>query len=280
MITPEQHRYIVARAYVPEHLPAYVTAVSPVEPFLLDDFVVYVDHKRLVCVGYPLGGTFDEAQLTAMLDEAINRFKPGVVSVIGPVAPASLPDCTESPADAYYRLDLSTLSMPQKVRHMLNRAGRDLSIQPAERCGREHKKLIKAFQRARPLDEATRLIFQRMPDYVNSSPTARLFEVRNKQGKLVVFDVAEFGTKDYAFYMFNFCSEKYYVPGASDLLLAEVIEQANREGKRYLNLGLGINPGVTFFKTKWGGVPFLRYLACVYERPRANVWEDIFDGLL
>lgn len=279
MITPEQHRTIAAQAYVPEHLPGYVTAVSPGEPFLLDDFVVYVAGERLVFVGYPLNGDFDELQLTAILNRAIERFKPGFVSVIGPAAPPSPPDWAVSPADAYYRLDIPTLTAPQKVRHMLHRAGRDLSVHSVERCGREHKKLIKTFLRNRRLDESSQSIFQKIPDYADSA-TARIFEARTGQGKLVAFDVAEFGATDYAFYMFNIRSQKDYVPGASDLLLAQVIDEAGRAGKRYLNLGLGINPGVTFFKTKWGGLPFLPHVSCLHERPRANVWEDILDGLL
>jgi hypothetical protein len=279
MITPDQRRTIEARAYVPEHWPGYVTAVSPVEPFRIGDFVAYVGQARLIFVGYPLGGAFEETELAAALEEAINRFKPGVVSIIGPAPPASLPDCVESPADAYYRLDLSALTVPQKVRNMLNRAGRELSIFQVERCGREHKKLIKAFLRHHRLDEATQSIFEKIPEYAKTS-TARIFEARTGKGKLIAFDVAEFGAKDYAFYMFNICSKKQYVPGASDLLLARVIEQARREGKRHLNLGLGINPGVTFFKTKWGGVPFLRHVACLHQRSGVNTWEDILDGLM
>ena len=129
------------------------------------------------------------------------------------------------------------------------------------------------------LDDATQSIFKGIPDYAKLS-TARIFEARDGRGKLVAFDLAEFGPTDYAFYMFNICSKKHYVPGASDLLLAQVIDRAGRGGKRYVNLGLGINPGVTFFKTKWGGVPFLRHVSCLHQRSRANVWADIFDELL
>ena len=74
--------------------------------------------------------------------------------------------------------------------------------------------------------------------------------------ELVAFDVAEFGAKYYAIYMFNFSSKDRYIPGASDLLLSGVINQAITEQKKYINLGLGISPGVTFFKKKWGGTPF------------------------
>jgi len=48
--------------------------------------------------------------------------------------------------------------------------------------------------------------------------------------------------------MFNFTSDALYVPGVSDLLLFEVIKQSKTEGRKYMNLDLGINPGVTFFK--------------------------------
>ena len=47
----------------------------------------------------------------------------------------------------------------------------------------------------------------------------------------MAFDVAEFRAKDYAFDMFNVCSEQHYVPGASDMLLAQVIDQAKGNTK-------------------------------------------------
>ena len=54
------------------------------------------------------------------------------------------------------------------------------------------------------------------------------------------------------------------MPGASDLLLEAVIGAARSEGKRLVNLGLGINPGVRRFKQKWGGEPLLPYAYCRY----------------
>ena len=79
--------------------------------------------------------------------------------------------------------------------------------------------------------------------------------------------------------MFNFSSGANYVPGASDLLLFEVIQQAEAEGKKYINLGLGINPGVTFFKEKWGGVAFLPYASCLYHPTRKEFLEALLQKL-
>ncbi len=280
MITPAQRSYIKEQAHLPEHLPSYVTAISPVEPFLSGDFVIYVGQDRLIFIGYPLSEKFDEEQLTKALDQAARRFKPKVISITAPAMPASIADCAQSPSDFYYRLDLSTLSVSQKLRNMLKKAGRDVSVNKSQLFGREHKQLVDEFLSSHPLPEATQFIFNKIPDYIKSSNTAWLFEARNRSGELVAFDVAEFGAGHYAFYMFNFYSRPRYVPGASDFILSKVIEQARTENKKYLNLGLGINPGVTFFKTKWGGVPFLPYLSCIYEPPRANVWADLLDSLL
>ncbi len=277
---PAQRVYIEAQAYVPEHLPAYVTAISQAEPFLSGDFVLYVGQDHLIFVGYPLSENFNEEQMTKALDEATTRFKSSVVSVTAPTIPASMTDCGQASSDTYYRLDLSELSVPQKVRNMLRRASRDVSVDRGKVFGKEHKRLVDEFLDTHRLAEETQFIFERIPEYVNKSNTAWLFEARNRRGELVAFDVAEFGARHYAFYMFNFCSGRHYVPGASDLLLSEVIAQARTEDKRYINLGLGINPGVTFFKTKWGGTPFLPHRFCLRELARANVWADLLDSLL
>jgi hypothetical protein len=279
MITPAQLACLEERAYVPEHLPAYVTAISGMEPFLFDDYLVYVGEERLTLVGYPLSEEFDEDRMIQVLDQATARFEPRVVSLTAPIIPASLTDCVESPSDYYYRLDITTLSLSQKLRNMLKRAGRDVSVNQCQVFGGEHQRLVREFLNSHRLDAATRFIFNRIPEYVGAK-TAWVFEARNARGKLLAFDVAEFSARHYAFYMFNFRSGKRYVPGASDLLLSYVIERARLEGKRYINLGLGINQGVTFFKTKWGGAAFLPHTACVQERRRAGVWENILDSLL
>lgn len=280
MITPAQAAYIKAHAYVPEQLPSYVTAISEMEPFLLGDFVAYAGQERLIFVGYPLADPFDADRLAQALDETRMQFKPKVVSVTAPVTPSARTDWAQSSTDSYYRLDLSTLSISQKVRNMLRRADREVAVNRVDSFGREHQKLVKDFLSSHHLDETTQFIFSRIPDYVDTD-TAWIFEARNTQDKLVAFDVAEFGPRHYACYMFNFRSRQQYVPGASDLLLSKIIEQAGAEDKRYLNLGLGINPGVTFFKTKWGAVPFLPHIACWRQEPaRDSLWQDIFDSLL
>ncbi len=276
MITPAQRRYAQERAYVPEHLPAYVRAVSGAEPFLSGDFIFYVEQKRLIFVGYPLSGQFDPDRMTASLNEATGRFEPRLISLTAPTLPPGYESST--PDDSYYRLPLARLALSQKLRNMLKRAGREVLVQTGHDFGPEHQALVDQFLQAQPLDEATRFIFRRIPAYMETG-LPLIFEARNPAGELVAFDVADFSAGQYAFYMFNFYSRRLYVPGASDLLLFKLMERAGTGGKKYLNLGLGINDGVTFFKTKWGGRPFLPHVACTQERGETGLWQAIFDML-
>ena len=162
MITAAQQDYIEEHAYVPEHIPHYVIAISQTEPFLFGDFLAYAKKDRLIFVGYPLKEPFEEKRMRNALEKAIKRFKPESVSLIAPSIPSSLNDCIHSPSDHYYRLDLSALSISQKLRNMLSRAGRELSVEKSRDFGKEHQKLIEDFLKTHPVDEATRFIFERI----------------------------------------------------------------------------------------------------------------------
>ena len=162
---------------------------------------------------------------------------------------------------------------------MLKRADRELSVERSDTFDEEHRKMIAEFLKTHPVDEATGFIFNRIDEYLSSSSTAWVFDARNKRRELVAFDIAEFKPRDYSIYMFNFSSDALYVPGASDLLLSKVIQQAKTEKKKYINLGLGINSGVTFFKEKWGGVPFLPYASCFYHPSRKEDLEALLQKL-
>jgi len=279
MITTDQQDYIEDHAYVPEHLPQYVTAISQTEPFLFGDFLAYARKGLLIFVGYPLKKPFEEKRMRSALEEATNRFNPERVSLIAPSIPFSLNHCVRPPSDHYYRLDLPSLSISQKLRNMLNRASRELSLEKDRSFGEEHKKVVDHFLNTHSVDEATQSIFKEIGDYISSSRTAWIFNARNKRKELVAFDIAEFRPNDYSIYMFNFSSNALYVPGASDFLLSEVIKQAKAERKKYINLGLGINPGVTFFKKKWGGTAFLPYASCLYHPSRKENLEALLQKL-
>ncbi|MCX5919692.1 MAG: hypothetical protein NTX30_23845 [Deltaproteobacteria bacterium] len=279
MITAAQEDHIERHAYLPEHVPEYVTAISRTEAFLFGDFLAYAKRGHLILVGYPLEGPFEEKRMERALEEAVKHLSPESVSLMAPSIPASLGNEDHPPSDHYYRLDLSTVNISQKLRNMVKRAGRELSVGGNTQFDEDHKEMVEAFLKTHSVDEATRFILRRIDQYLSSSRTASIFDARTGGGKLVAFTIAEFKPRDYAMYMFNFSSDARYVPGASDMLLARVIEQAKMAGKKYINLGLGINPGISFFKEKWGGVAFLPHAFCLYHPSRKGLLEMILQWL-
>ncbi len=279
MITDNELNSILEQAYIPEQVTDYVTAVSGAEPFLFGDFVAYRKEERLIFIGYSLLNDFKEKRVKKALEEAVRRFKPIRVALIAHSVPSSVLPDTPPSYDQYYRLDLTDLYVSQKVRNMINRAGRLLKVERRKNLNKAHEELIHEFLRDHPVGRETQFIFERIPHYLSCSETAWAFDARAEGGDVVAFDVAEMGPKSYGFYMFNFTSRNRFVPGASDLLLWEIIQQAKSEGKRYLNLGLGINPGVTFFKEKWGGKPFVPYAFVDYAPAGAVQLDGLFQKL-
>jgi hypothetical protein len=275
MITAGQLAYIEEHAYLPEHMIHYVNAVSEAEPFLFGAYLAYSKKDLLIFIGYPLEEAFEEKKMEKALDEARRRFKPREISLTAPKIPSSIAGTTQSPTDYYYRLDLSTLSISQKLRNMLKRAGRELFVERMRGLDKEHHQMVKEFLNTHRVDGPTQFIIKRIPKYLSSAPSVWVFNAREKGGTLVAFDIAEFGARHYAIYMFNFTSRSHYIPGASDLLLSEVIKCAKEENKKFVNLGLGINAGITFFKKKWGGVPLYPY-AFYHPSPSKREIEDTF----
>lgn len=300
MIRGESLDRIASYAYVPEHIPAYVSSVTMAEPFLLGAYLCYVRGDHLAFIGYPLDRESTGEEMEMALRQALREFRPKSLSLVsgdispglekgigtrggpshrkrgkerpwgagGPTKSGQSPLWLEAKdmqaPDWYYRLELARLRVPPKVANMIRRASREVRVERGGTLGPEHESMIQSFLYSRPMDPGTQEIFQHVPHYVNSVSTARLYSALDARGRLVAFDVGEFGAEGYAFYMFNFRSLDALVPGASDLLLHEMIKEARASGKAFLNLGLGINPGVSYFKEKWGGVRFLPYRFGLY----------------
>jgi hypothetical protein len=278
MITPEEEEFIARHAYVPEHLPGYGKVFSGGEPFLVEDYLCYLREGTLIFVGYPLKKPYDERKMQALLPEIVRRFRPSRVALMAPSC--SDPAGERKSADHYYLLDLKSARVSSKVKNMIRRAGRELRIEKSREFQADHRKIIDDFLESREVEEGTRMIFAKIGDYLSSVSTAWVFEARDSEGRLAGFDVADFAAQDYAFYLFNFRARPSPVAGTSDLLLQALIREGQELGKSFVNLGLGINEGVAFFKKKWGGRPFLRHEVILFSPSRPSFWESIFEGML
>jgi hypothetical protein len=262
MLSKEERALVYRQAYIPEHLPEFVAAISGAEPHLVGDHLCFIHRKHLIFIGYPLPR--HPADTPGAYRSACERFHPATVAIIAPQIWLPEADCHKQPSDRYYRLALPLHALDSEVAYMVRRAAKELAVRPGK-FRREHQKLINAFLKRHDLSPAQIHLFKQMPQYLKRSPTACLLEAR-KEDRLAAFTVVDTGSAESAFYLFNFRSDTINVPGASDLLFHEMVNLALSAEKTVLNLGLGIHTGIRRFKEKWGGVPFLSYESALVDR--------------
>ena len=267
MLNDQERQWIYRHAYLPEHLPYYVGAVSGAEPFLYRNYLYFLGKTHLIFNGYPLDPRSDPP--ARIYDSICERYQPTTVAVIASAIWLPAEEYEQLTSDCYYRLKLPLTPIDASVAYMLRRAQRDLQVRRGH-FGKEHKKIIKTFLADHSLNRQQTVLFKRLPHYLKASDSAVLFEARREK-KLVAFNIVDLGAADYAFYLFSFRSNKINVPGASDLLFHEMVKLALSEGKKTVNLGLGINAGIRRFKEKWGGVPFWGYSSVLIDKRKIDL---------
>ncbi|MDE5833773.1 MAG: translation initiation factor IF-2 [Desulfovibrio sp.] len=273
---------IQASAVTPDQLLPYVKAISGLESEPCHKFVLHSQDDFAVLVAFPeygeTGRLFDNEEFGSDLDTAtgLALAKPGLknLTVLSPVKPSLAPANASINADRYWKLDLPAGKPGQKLRNLLKsanlrlRAGRDawsadFQVMAAEFC--ERKKL----------DAASSFLYSRLGQYLEKCPEAVLYSARNEKGELMGCAIADYSALSTAFYMFAF-GKKEAPPGTADLLLSLIVRDSEAAGFGVLNLGLGINPGIEFFKKKWGAAPFLPLTETAWEIRKKGFFKRLF----
>jgi hypothetical protein len=263
MITPKDEDYILARAYVPEHIVSLMALISQGDPFLKEDHLVFVKDNWLIFVGYPLDGNFSEERCEPILKQVVETFRPEYLWFVGPELPASLSDSgRERQTDQYYKLELDQVKLRPSLQRMAEKASEELTVEKGHSISKEHEALIEELLKREELPPRLRELYRAMPYYVAHSSSAWTLNARSKNGKLSAFSVVELGANHFSTYVLGAHSKKHYVPHASDLLFLEMIKLTQEHEKKVINLGLGVNEGIRRFKEKWGGIPYLNYEFC------------------
>lgn len=273
---PSRWASFTAEAAVPEQLVPYVRAVSDLEPLECGGFLAWRSGPRLVLIGHAAGllpsgsgqsgagpsglnpsAPSDAGRLDAAVREAVSLRGVESLTVLSPFRPDAAPErAVSGTPDAYWGIPLPAdpAGMPyaQKLRNQLRRARRDILI-AREGWKPDHADLVESYIRSRPLAPGTRHLFRRIGPYVEAVPDALLFAARDGEGALQGFAVGDYTALGTVFYLFAFRAPQS-PPGTADALLDALAAEGIRRGHALLNLGLGINPGIVFFKRKWGAV--------------------------
>jgi hypothetical protein len=265
MIVPGQFAGVTAQAQTPEQVIPYVCAVSELKPRMLGPCVGYEREGKVVLVGYPLHDPKDAGAMAEAVSLALRL--PGLrqITVIGPARPPQAPESAAIEEDWYYSLPVPAPAPGQKTRNLLRRAGRELTVERGGSWGEDNTALVRRYLNERPLAAGIRHIYKRIPRYLAESSSSLLVSARLADGRLAAFSVGEYAGLATAFYMFSFRDPGTAPPGATDLLLSTLLEEASERGHTQMNLGLSVNEGIGFFKRKWGAAPFLPYVQTTWE---------------
>ncbi len=270
MLTSDQETYILEHAYVPEHCIRLMTLVSGGEPFLIDDHFICHKENWVILIGYPLKDTFNSDHFEAVLAKLRKKFRPDHISLIAPEISSSLAsDCQASESDAYFTLPTQQTVIRSPVKRNLKKARQNVKVASSSGMQEDHQQLMAEFiERAQPSDRVKRLLIK-MPEFVARAEKAFVLNARDKADKLSAFYVVDFEARQFSNYIIGCHSKIHYVPGASDLLLYELLNMSLEFNKDYIHLGLGVNAGIRRFKEKWGGVPSRRYEMCelAFQKP-------------
>lgn len=249
---------VTASAITPDQLIPYVKAVSGLDSRMFGNCVGHFCEGQIVLIGYPLGKPLDKQALDEAVAEALQTKGLEHITVLCPEKPGQAPENASVSEDAYWKLPLPLAPCNQKLRNMLTRAKRDVTIEESgsEGYGQEHEAIVNDFCSRRKLEAGMIHIFHQLKTYLAQSPDARLFSARTKDGKLAAFAIGDYSSFSTAFYMFA-CRLPSAPPGTADALLEAVAKCGEERGHSQLNLGLAVNEGIGFFKKKWGAEFFL-----------------------
>lgn len=266
---------VTANATIPDQLLPYVQAISGLESEMAGDCVFHHAAGHAILVGYPI----NNPQNSVLVEDSVRILlqKPLLkrITVLSAMPLQQAPETSRVTKDFYWKLDLPAKQPGGKLANLLRRAAREVEVR-ATPWSKEHAKLAQNFCNTRQLDAGTKYLFENLDSYLEKAKNAELFSALSKSGELKGFAIGDYSALGFAFYMFA-CRKHDSPPGTSDLLLANLIERATSLGHSAINLGLGINPGVGFFKKKWGAREFLPYIETSWEiRPKTSWWKRLF----
>jgi len=276
MITSEEEKHILDHAYIPEHIVGLMTGVSGGEPFFIENYFCCRKEEWIIVVGYPLQHDFNVNELEALIHNIKKRFRPKYLSLMAPELPVSLiASCQERESDHYYTLDIPNMTIRSGLRRAIKKARDNLTIERSTDIREPQEELMREFvERAEPPPRVRELLFK-MPQYIGHSGDSVVLNAWANKNTLAAFYVVDLTAKKFSTYVIGCHSKKRYVPGASDLLLFEMINMSMERGKDYVHLGLGVNKGIRQFKEKWGGIPTLKYEMCELVLGRPLIIEAV-----
>ncbi len=269
MLHTQNLEQFTMQASVPDQLLHYVQAVSSTQSQVLGNYLLHMNGAHAVLVGYALHDVHDTTQLENCVQGLINSKDIEEISILAPQAPNNIPSTAQQTQDHYYFVPLPLdINVHANAKNMCKHALTHIYIEKTDgkdAWSSEHQRLMLEYVRRKDVSKDMGSIFQHLEMYCKSSPHVQVFSAYATDTQhLLAFTVADFSSWRTAFYMFSM-RWNFAISGTSDALLWTLLQEAEARGYTSCNLGLGINAGIVFFKTKWGAKPSLPFVQCSWK---------------
>ncbi len=273
-MTPSDVNAVLEKAAVPEHSVAFMAAMSDGEPFLVGTYLFIAAEDWLLAVGYPIEDGASSGGFEQALAEALRRTAARDCWAICPELPERLKTYCNS-RDQYYILALAA-AVSGRLERLAERAAANLTVEAGIAFTPAHRRLWAEFTGRTALPPNVRELYARTESVLQRAPGLSLLNAWGRDGNLAACLLLDAAPHRFTSYLLGAHSRTPYTPYASDLLFREMIRMAKRDGKEYLNLGLGVNDGIRRFKAKWGATPGLSYEMAQWQE-RAGLREGVGD---
>jgi hypothetical protein len=251
-----------------------MAAMSDGEPFLVGPYLFLAAEDWLLAVGYPIEDGGRSVGFEPALAEALRLTAARDCWAICPELPGRL-KAHRSSRDQYYILALPA-EIPGRLERLAERAAENLTVEAGINFTPAHQRLWAEFTGRAALPPNVRELFARTDAVLQRAPGLALLNAWDRNGNLAACLLLDAAPRRFTSYLLGAFSRTAYTPHASDLLFREMIRMAQRDGKQFLHLGLGVNEGIRRFKAKWGGLPGLPYEMAQWQE-RESLREGVGD---
>lgn len=254
---------------VPEHSLPLMQAFSGGKPLVAGPYLFYHRDSWLIAIGYPLKGVFRREEFAHALEIAEQHCGPEEIHAILPMfLPGEEQAVIET--DRYHVLPVDA-PVPSRLQGPVRRL--DLQVSESASFTPSHRRLWAEFMQRNAASMSDRVaeLYARTPEAMQKGESdLRLLDARDREGNIVASLLVDHAPRNFTSYVLGCHSRRHYVPHASDLLFAAMLENARKAGKRFLHLGLGVNEGILRFKRKWGARPSWPFYMYRWQRGQRN----------
>lgn len=256
-------KLLLEKAFVPEHSVLFMQAMSGGTAFMIGPYLFIISDKLLMAVGYPITGSYNPKDFDKAVKEAQEQTRARDCIAISPSMPERLrPHLQE--IDQYYILPTKK-AMPKNMERFTKRAAASLRVEEGKVFTSAHKRLWAEFVGRTPLAPNVRRLYEGTEKVFPNNSNLILLNAWDENNELAACLLLDLDPENFLSYILGAHSKNNYTAYAADLLFQDMISLAERKGKDYIHLGLGVNKGIKRFKTKWGGLPSLPYQMAVWE---------------